>query len=274
MPDITQPPSVRVVDRRTEGKGQSGGKQAPAEQPSKKVAETYEEAARSKPADDRITILGIPVEQITAATQAALAGLISEINYLRNVVRRLERMTERRPPSGAAPENAILEPEPFLRALGALLAQPPGEGMTWVVVLVHLVTYEEIRRSSGLLAANSALADVAQRMREARLSDATTRPLEGASSDSSTLAGIKYMPAAFGLLGFAGGSNLAGAVALPAGIDTVGIARRVREHLNAEGYRVAGIDMALIIHAAAAIAGPGESGLLALGRADHTLRSA
>ena len=70
MPDIVQPETVAVVQRRLEGQGQ--GKDAPRGQPSKKVAATYQEVARSKPADDRITILGIPIDQITPATQASM----------------------------------------------------------------------------------------------------------------------------------------------------------------------------------------------------------
>ncbi len=91
MPDITQPQTVATVERRLEGRSQGGGRAPVPEQSAKKVAANYEEAAKAQPADDRITILGIPIEQITPATQAALGGLVSEINYLRGVVSRQER---------------------------------------------------------------------------------------------------------------------------------------------------------------------------------------
>jgi len=252
MPDITQPDTLPAVERRPEGRGQGGGKHAPTEQPPKKVVENYAEAARAKPNDDRITILGIPVEQITPATQAALGGLVSEINYLRNAVKRLERLTERRGPGQAAPTTPILEPDGFFKALGAALAQP-AEGSVWVVVLVHVPTYEDIRRSSGLLAANSALADVVHRLREAPIGVAQATP--------------------FTLLGYVGGSNVTGLAAVPGDMDPTTVARSVRAHLNAGGYNVGGIDMALAISVAAALVGSGESATLALARADHLLRT-
>lgn len=252
MPDITQPDTLPAVERRLEGRGQGAGKHAPEQAP-KKVVENYEEAARAKPNDDRITILGIPVEQITPATQAALGGLVSEVNFLRNAVKRLERLIERRVPSqGAAAITLILEPDAFFKSLNAALAQPP-EGSVWVMVLVHVPTYEDIRRSSGLLAANSALADVAHRLREAPIGIAQAMP--------------------FTLLGYVGGSNIAGLAAVPGDMDTTSVARNVRNHLTAGGYNVGGIDMALAISVAAALVGAGESAALALGRADHLLRT-
>ena len=172
MPDIAQPETVRTVERRLDGRSQGGGGGGkPAlEQPAKKVAATYEEVAKAKPADDRVTILGIPVEQITPATQAALGGLVAEINFLRGVVKRHERAAPRKgEPQGAL----VLDPETFVKALGAALAAPAPEGAGWVLALVHVQTYEDIRRSSGLLAANGVLADVAQRLKDFRM-DATS----------------------------------------------------------------------------------------------------
>ena len=252
MPDITQPETLPAVERRLEGRSQGGGKQA-SEQAPKKVTENYEEAARAKPSDDRITILGIPVEQITPATQAALGGLVSEINFLRNSVKRLERVLEKRlPGQGATPITPILEPDGFFKALNAALTQPP-EGSAWVVVLVHVPTYEDIRRSSGLLAANSALADVVHRLRESPIGIVQATP--------------------FTILGYVGGSNVAGLAEVPSEMDTTTVARNVRNHLTTGGYNVGGIDMALAISTAAALVGAGESAALALGRADHLLRS-
>jgi len=267
MPDITQPETLPTVQRRLDGQSQGGGGTSARGQPPKKVVETYQEVAKSKPVDDRITILGIPVDQITPVTQAALAGLVAEINHWRNVVRRLERNQEKR--AAGQTDAAILENDAFLRALGATLAQSPGDGNTWVVVLVHVSTYEDIRRSSGLLAANGTLADVAQRLRDIRLI---------ATPESAAVPGTPSTPAPLGtvpfvLLGYVGGSNLAGIAAMPdEHFNAESIARSVRTHLGG-GYVVGGIDMALAISVAAAAVGAGESPLLALGRTDHLLRT-
>lgn len=263
MPDITQPETVRTVERRLEGRSQGGGKSVIAEQPAKKVVANYEEAAKSKPADDRITILGIPVDQITPATQAALGGLVAEINFLRGVVRRLERTGARRPDNQ---NSAILEPEALVKSLGATVAQPAPAGSVWVLLLVHVPTYEDIRRSSGLLAANGVLADVAQRLKEF--------PLEPADPGAGTaLAMAAAMARTFTVLGYVGGSNLAALAALPIDQDVGALARSARAHLTAGGYLVGGIEMALVIKCAAAPIATGESATLALGRADHQLRT-
>jgi len=276
MPDILQPDTIPVVQRRLEGQNQGGGRDMPRNQPSKKVAASYQEVARAKPVDDRITILGIPVEQITPITQAALAGLVAEINHLRNVVKRHERASDKRGGSQAT-EAALLEPEAFLRTLGATLGQPAGDGNTWVIVLVHVATYEDIRRSSGLLAANSALADVAQRLREVRLSTApsvATPTTDSASSAAPPPVPTDALSVPFVLLGYVGGSNLAAVTALPMDSFEAGaVGRSVHQHLLASGYVVGGIDMSLAITVAAAAVGSGESSLLALGRADHLLRT-
>jgi hypothetical protein len=51
------------------------------------------------------------------------------------------------------------------------------------------------------------------------------------------------------------------------------VSKIVRAHLTGSGYVVGGIDMALEIRVAASPVGAGESALLALGRADHLLRT-
>ena len=83
MPDIPQPSGLAIVETRPDGRGNGGG--APSRQP-KRVAETYQETERVTPPDDRITILGIPMEQITTSTRAALAGLVAENATLRSQV--------------------------------------------------------------------------------------------------------------------------------------------------------------------------------------------
>ena len=266
MPDILQHEAVQTVERRLEGQSQGGGRAMPRAQPSQKVAASYQEVARTRPVYDRITILGIPVEQITPSTQAALEGLVAEINHLLNVVRRHERTGERRI-AGQTADASVLDQETFVRMLAATLGQPAGEGNTWVIVLVHVATYEDIRRSSGLLAANGTLADVAQRLKELRLQAAAPEAPPAGEPPAAT------SPVPFVLLGYVGGSNLAGLTALPThAFDGAAIARALRTHLGG-GYAVAGIDMALAISVAAAAVGPGESPTLAIGRADHLLRS-
>ncbi|MGE3333276.1 MAG: hypothetical protein AB7I36_06510 [Rhodospirillaceae bacterium] len=266
MPDITQPDTVRTVERRLEGRSQGGapGHGAAPEQPAKKVVANYEEAAKAKPSDDRITILGIPVEQITPATRAALGGLVAEINFLRGVVNRHEKAAGRKPDptQNAGP----LEPEMFVKALGGMLAQPTPPGMAWTLLLAHVPTYEDIRRSSGLLAANGVLADVAQRLKDFR--PASVDPATGTVVEMAAA-----MANAFAVLGYVGGSNLAALTLLGADQDSAALARSVRAHLTASGYLVSGIDMALVIKVAAAPVGPGESATLALGRVDHLLRT-
>lgn len=270
MPDITQPETVRTVERRLEGRSQGGapGHGAAPDQPAKKVAATYEEAAKAKPTDDRITILGIPVEQITPATRAALGGLVAEINFLRGVVNRHEKSAGRKPDTvqSAGQTAGLLEPEMFVKALGGRLSQPAPPGMAWTLLLVHVPTYEDIRRSSGLLAANGVLADVAQRLKDFR--PASVDPATGTVVEMAAA-----MANAFVVLGYVGGSNLAALTALPLDQDPAALARSVRAHLTASGYLVSGIDMALVIKAAAAPVGPGESATLALGRVDHLLRT-
>ena len=140
------------------------------------------------------------------------------------------------------------------RALDATLSKEPPEGDTWVAILVHVATYEDIRRSSGVLAANATLADVAARLRDVEL------PL-----GDGHLARLICM-------GYAGGSNLAGVMTLPQNdLDTSAVCDFLHKQLLASAYNVAGIEMTLEIVCGAAAVGAGESGLLALARTDHLL---
>lgn len=253
MPDIPQPSGITVVETRPDGRGQNGGG-APGRQP-KRVAETYQEVDRVTPLDDRITILGIPMEQISPSTRAALAGLVAENATLRAQVRRLEARTPASLP--------ILERDAFIARLGEMLAGVPALGSQWVLVLVHVQTYDDIRRSSGLLAANSALADVGQRLRNFSL---TAPP----PADAPMAAPALDVPTA--LLGSLGGPSMGLLVATPIGADTVAIARAVRDGIAATGYDVAGLSMSLAFKVAAAVVSPGESALLAVARVDHLTR--
>src|SRR5205823_558404 len=105
--------------------------------PAKRVAESYQEVDRVRPLDDSITIIGIPIGQITSSTQAALAGLVAENATLRAQVRRLET---RLPPT-AAP---VLERDALLARLGEMTASPAGPGLAWTLLIIHVQTYEDI----------------------------------------------------------------------------------------------------------------------------------
>ena len=253
MSDIPQPSGLAIIETRPDGRGQ-GGSGAFTRQP-KRVAESYQEVDRVNPPDDRITILGIPMEQITATTRAALAGLVAENATLRSQVRRLEARNPATLP--------ILERDAFIARLGELLAGSPGNGAEWVLILVHVQTYDDIRRSSGLLAANSALADVGQRLRNFQL---TAPPLQTAPLAAPPI----EMPTH--LIGSAGGPAMGVLVTGPVGADTQAIAKAVRDGLAGEGYDVAGLSMALAFKVAAAAVTVGESALLAVARVDHLTR--
>lgn len=160
-----------------------------------------------------------------------------------------------------------------------------GEGASWVVILVYLKTYEILRRSSGLLAANGALDDVGHRLGKVKFGDLDHEPSvpgESAASPSSTatvgapasLGAQEGIPIPLTLAGYAGGASVAGLVAMPSvSLDTTAVARKVRDHICVSGFHVGGVDMALEVQVAASVSGVGESPLLALGRADHLMRA-
>ncbi|MDX2224827.1 MAG: hypothetical protein SFV21_18885 [Rhodospirillaceae bacterium] len=256
MTDITQPPSVAVVNRRDEGRAQNQARD-PGAPPAKKVTETYQEVDRTKPVDDRITILGIPAEQITPATHAALASLVGEINFLRSAVKRLERA------QGLTGNEAAVDPgERFVAELAAVLALPPAEGEARVLVLAYLNTFEDVRRSSGLLAAKTLLADVIARFAEAKIMPKPTDP-----------AGPASVPVVFSLVAPIGGAAIAGLLVAPAAAaDDTSIAQYIRDHITQTGYAVSGIDMNVSATVAAIVVSAGEGALTALGRVDHLMR--
>jgi hypothetical protein len=257
MPDITNPATIRTVEPRRDGRSH-GGAADHGGPPPKKVVETYQESDRVRPPDDRITIIGIPIDQITAATQAALAGLVAENATLRAQVRRLEVQAGANLPP-------LLERDAFLARLSEALAQSPGPGCAWMVLLVHVQTYEDIRRSTGLLAANSALADVGERLR--RLTLRAPPPEHAPITAVGDEIGLR-------LVGGVGGLSLAALTLVPEGVDPAVLARQATEALSTGGYDVAGLSMSLSLRAAAAVAGVGESPLLAIARVDHLSRGA
>ncbi|MBM3514098.1 MAG: hypothetical protein FJX59_10325 [Alphaproteobacteria bacterium] len=264
MPDITQPPSVATVQPRLEGRAQGGGRDSPSP-PAKKVVETYKEIDRTKPVDDRITILGIPAEQVTAATHAALASLVAEINFLRSMVNRLERGR-----NANAPATAQDVGDKSLDALAAALAAPAAAGEMRTLVLANLNTFEDVRRSSGLLAAKGLLADVF-----ARFANATVVPFvsPSASDAKSKPHPVTLEPRPIIAASLVAGAAMAGVIAFEQGpIDETAIAEQVRDAIATEGFLVSGIEMSVSLTVGAVAASVGEGILTAIGRVDHLIR--
>jgi hypothetical protein len=260
MPDIPQPAGLMAVQPRDDGRGHG---HAGAGHPPRKVVETYQETERARPPDDRITIIGIPIEQITPSTQAALAGLVAENATLRSQVRRLE--------SGSAKKFAVmLDRDAFINEMHRLLTTSPGENGVWIPMIIHVPTCEDIRRSSGVLAANTALDDVANRLRQLDFAMPSVANDDAASHDAPP----PRATTALMLSGYVGGVTLGALFAAPAAADPNALARDVHDSLTRDGYDVAGLGMALVVKTAAAAAGIGESALLAIARIDHLSRGA
>jgi hypothetical protein len=250
MPDIPQPTGLPAVDSRREGRKQGTDERG---LPQRRAVETYQEVDRVRPPDDRVTIIGIPISQITSSTQAALAGLVAENATLRAQVRRLENRATGAPP--------LLGRDAFIARLNEVTAASPGPGAAWLLMLIHVQTYEDIRRSTGLLAANSVLADVGQRLQQVKLAG-----IAGATVTAPET-GVPLT-----LVGAAGGLSLGALVSVPESADPRDFAQQVHAQLTESGYDVAGLSMALAITVAAAPISHGESALLAMGRVDHLTR--
>jgi hypothetical protein len=228
----------------------------------RRVAEVYQESERVRPLDDRITIIGIPIEQITPTTQAALAGLVAENATLRAQVRRLERGSIIAKKSGT-----LLERDGFIAKLQELLASSPGTNGAWLLSLIHVQTYEDIRRSSGLLAANTALDDVGHRLQQLDFGMPNI-----ANDDEPADAPLPRTTTSLAASGYLGGLTLGALFAAPASADPTALAQDLHDTLTEDGYDVAGLSMALAIKTAAAVVGAGESALLAIARVDHLSR--
>ncbi|MCB2107884.1 MAG: hypothetical protein KDE14_09305 [Rhodobacteraceae bacterium] len=263
MPDIIQPAAVNVVTSREDGRAQSQGRN-PDAPPAKKVAEAYQENDRAKPVDDRITILGIPAEQITPATHAALASLVSEINFLRGAVKRLEKIAR----GTGAMWPATLDPsDQVMTVLTSAFAQPLDENAQRIMVLGYINTFEDVRRSSGLLAAKTLLSEAVGRFSNLKIVPAL--PPEGPA------AGSPAEPVPFVVSGPVGGAAIAGLLEFKTSdVDETFVAQQVRDQITSEGFEVSGVDMSISITVAAVAVSRNEGPLTALGRVDHMIRSA
>ena len=250
MSDINLPSGIVNVNWQEEKPAQDG-EQRHHEPPAEKVTETYEESSRT--VTDKITILGIPIDLMTTQVQAAIAGLVAEVDHLKARNKRYEKAKAKNAPNG---EAEYLIGDAFIRALDKALAVPPPSGYVREFVMVVVNTYEDIRRSSGLLSANSALADVA-----ARVGDA----------------GEGIAP-----IGLVGGPTVAALLTKPEPVlnpnlegeaDSVSTADLVRQWVEASAYTVAGLDMSLRFTVASVRVQTGQSALHAIGQTDHVLRS-
>lgn len=249
MSDIKSPTSVVGVQWQEE-KPASDGEQNKRDVAANKVVETYEETARG--INDSITILGIPIDLMTTQVQAAIGGLVSEVQFLKSKVRRYEASmakTEAGVPSGA------LAGDRLFYALDKALAVPPQTGFSRELTLVVVNTFEDIRKSSGILAANAVLADVAAEIQD--------------SSLQAELVGVIGGPVVGALL------LKPDYVSLPQeqGVAPPTTADLVREAVEARGYSVAGLEMNLSFTVASVRVETGQSALQAIGLADHILKS-
>ncbi len=266
MNDISQPTSAALVKPRDEGRSQGNARED--RPPPKKVAEAYGVTNKNKPVDDRITILGIPAEQITPATQAALASLVAEVNFLRSSVRRLEGGIAVAKRDTAPADGELLPADIVLAHLARAAASPLPEGVVRVLVLAYLGTFEDVRRSSGLLTANTLLADLAQRMLKAEFTS-TPSVVPDITKPAAHTPGLFR----FRAVGFAGGSSLVGIAELPVfDLDDTHVSRQVRDHCLASGFNVGGIEMSVALSVAAVVLSSTEGPLTAMARADHLLR--
>jgi hypothetical protein len=288
MSDIQHATNVALVQVREDGRGHGGAAGRDQGPPAKKVADAYTQSAKSKPLDDRITILGIPAEQITPATQAALASLVQEVNFLRSAVRRFEGGAVLTKREDVPADGEVLPQDVLSIQLLKLLAHPAEAGTARVLVLGYLSTFEDVRRSSGLLAANSLLSDLALRMNRAEFfADPSTEvPEDNSPPQMVPVKGkngkVKMVPVPkaptpglhkFRVMGFAGGSSLVGVAEVPQyPLDETYVARQVRDQCLATGFNVSGIEMSVAFSVAAIVISANEGALTAMGRADHLLR--
>lgn len=249
MSDIKPPTNVENVKWQEEKPTQEGGHRAQA--PPEKVAETYEEHNRS--VTDKISILGIPIDLMTTQVQSTIAGLVSEVDYLKARVKRYEKQLLR---TDAKPVDDVLLGDHFISTLDRALSLPLPTDHNREVVLVVVNTYEDIRASSGLLSANSVLADVASRIASA-----------GLGADPVGLVGGPMIAA---LLTKPELSPIREAKDQKIPISTADIIRGVLEET---GYTVAGLDMSLRFTIVSLRVEAGQSALHAIGQCDHVLRS-
>jgi len=251
MSDISPPAGVAKVQWQ-EDKPASDGDQKRHEPPPEKVTETYEETARGT--GDRITILGIPAELMTTQVSATIGGLLSQVDQLKAKVRRYEASIKRT--DDGVPEE-LLVGDKLMRTLDTALATVPPVGQDRQLALIVVNTYEDIRKSSGLLVANSVLADVVLQIQDSAI-----------PAEQIGLVGGPSIAALFSYNAFKN-DDIGDHVGMP----VLTMADRVREIVDDAVYSVAGLDMKLSFSVASVKVEVGQDALQVIGQADHILRS-
>lgn len=249
MPDINPPSSVTAVHWQEE-KPANDGQQQRQEPPPDKVAETYQETARGT--GDKITIMGIPAELMTPQVSATIGGLVSEVDHLKSKVRRYEAAMKNT--ADGVPEGLLMG-DRFINVLERALNSAVSSGQSRHLVLVVVNTFEDIRKSSGLLAANSSLADVVSEIQQSEL-DPNTIGLIGGPTIAVLLTDAGFAQQET--------SNEDGTL--------VTLSDRVRATVEGTAYSVSGIDMKLSFTVASVRVEAGQEALQAIGQADHILR--
>lgn len=250
MSDITSPTGVVGVQWQEE-KASPDGEGSNRDVPANKVAETYEETARG--ISDSITILGIPAELMTTQVQATIGGMVSEIQFLKSKVKRYETSKNR---EQGTESGELSVGERLIRELETALSLAPPVGFTRELVLTVVNTFEDIRKSSGILAATSVIEDVASEMRASELDVNPVGLLGG-----PVIAALLTRP------------DVTVAPEAPEQGGGVTTADKVRGIVESKGYSVAGLDMKVSFTVASVRVEAGQSALQAIGQADHILKS-
>lgn len=251
MSDISPPAGVAKVQWQ-EDKPASDGDHKRHEPPPEKVAETYEETARGT--GERITILGIPAELMTTQVSAMIGGLLSQVDQLKAKVRRYEVSIKK--VDDGVPQQ-LLVGDKLIQTLDEALAKVPPVGQGRQLALIVVNTYEDIRKSSGLLAANSVLADVVLQIQESAI-----------PAEQIGLAGGPSIAALFSY-----NSDESRDITEHNSASVLTMADRVREVVDEAVYSVAGLDMKLSFSVASVKVEVGQDALQVIGQADHILRS-
>lgn len=249
MSDITSPQGVVGVQWQ-EDKPASDGDAHKRELPANKVIETYEETARG--VSDSITILGIPAELMTTQVQATIGGLVAEVQFLKSKVKRYEASL---PSSQPRTQEALLVGEELILHLDKSLSKAQPEALVRELALIVVNTFEDIRRSSGVLAANAVLADVVLELQSSSL-----------EVQSAGLVGGPIIAVLLAKPEVTGEVHESGQVSKTT-------ADLVREIVEGRGYAVAGLDMKLSFTVASVRVETGQSALQVIGQADHIIRS-
>ncbi len=178
----------------------------------------------------------------------------SEVDHLKAKVKRYESAISRK--DGGVP-GALLVGDRFIQVLDQVLESAPPPGQYRQLALIEVNTFEDIRKRSGLLAANTVLADVIGEIQDSPL-EATPIGLVGGQSIGALLTDMDHE---------------SDQVATNTDDTPLTVADKVRLLVEEAAYTVAGLDMKLSFTVASVRAEMGQDALQALGQVDHVLRS-